>query len=89
VSVTANDIQKIVVGFAACDHEQKLWHVGQAIGFLPEPSVIIDTGDGHVHWIASICRLATHDEEVAYWRDRAERAETAIRAGNSVVGRQG
>jgi hypothetical protein len=77
--VDATCIGRLVVGFDMSDPDQKIWHIGKVIGYRERPTVILDCGDQKVNWVADICRLATHDEEVAYWRSRAEAAEARAR----------
>ena len=72
---------QLVVGYSGGDPSAAPWHVGPMRGYAAEPTVLIEVGPGHlVHWVVSLCRLATHDEEVAYWRKRAEEAEEQLKA---------
>ncbi|MFL6228421.1 MAG: hypothetical protein ACJ741_06545 [Pyrinomonadaceae bacterium] len=50
----------------------------EVVSSLAEPSYHLRQPDGHVFtWAQSLTRPATHEEEVAYWRARAERTEGA------------
>lgn len=45
---------------------------GPMVGYMAEPTVILEGQDGEqIHWAAHLCRLATHAEEVAYWKEQA------------------
>ena len=68
----------MVVGFDACDPARSPWHIGPAIGYMAHPTVIIETPSGQVHWSAHLCRPATVDESISYWRNRAEQAEATL-----------
>jgi hypothetical protein len=65
---------KIVAAISASD-PGNIIHVGECFGYLDEPSYLISTPAGQVSWAASITREATTEEQIAYWRDRAFRAE--------------
>ena len=46
--------------------------IGETIAFLDEPSWHFSNGNS---WAASLCRPATPEEELQYWRGRAVEAE--------------
>lgn len=71
----------VVIGFSGGDPERKPWHIGLMRGYMPEPTVIIEGESGEqVHWAVSLCRPATHEEALAFWRERAEKAEAKLAA---------
>jgi hypothetical protein len=66
----------VVVGFDASDPEMRPTHVGPMRGYMPDPTVLIEVApDNVVSWSVRICRLATSEEAIEYWRQRAVQAE--------------
>ncbi len=50
--------------------------VGECFGYMGEPTYMMTKEDGtRATWAQSITRVATPDEELAYWRNRAMQAE--------------
>ena len=50
-------------------------YIGETVSYLDEPSWTFRSGR---NWAASICRPATAEEEIEYWRKRALNAEDAL-----------
>jgi hypothetical protein len=78
----ASHVGLVVVAFAACDHRQQHpQYIGPMRGYMPDPTVLIEISTGEcVHWSSRLCRLATAEQAIAYWRGRAEVAELAMKA---------
>lgn len=55
--------------------------IGILVAHYDHPTALIDTGDGlHPHaWSGTLVRLATRDEELEFWRQRALKAEAATK----------
>ena len=49
--------------------------VGEAFGYYDQPVYLIRTPAGEATWAASLTREATPEETIAYWRERALKAE--------------
>jgi len=51
--------------------------IGEVTGFLNEPSVCFkaEPGECPCTWAASLCRLATPEEEIVYWKARAAKGD--------------
>lgn len=70
----------VVIGFSGGDPTGAPCHVGPMRGYMPQPTVLIEVAPGSVvHWAQSLCRLATPEEAIDYWRRRAEAAEVELR----------
>jgi hypothetical protein len=71
-----NLLNKVVVCVSAANPNDKI-HVGEAVSYLGEPSYYVkkDGDTRGFHWAESITREATLEEQVEYWRKRAEDAE--------------
>lgn len=51
-------------------------YFSEVIGYMAEPTYVLKRPDGRTqHWAASLVREATPEETIAYWRDRALKAE--------------
>lgn len=55
---------------------------GQAIGYFDGPVYNVSGKP----WLATLTRAATPEEEIDYWRKRAEQAEAAARSTASLEG---
>lgn len=63
---------------AFCNGSRDMAHfIGEAVAYVDQPTYTIQSGDRHVSWVAGLCREATPDEAIAYWRERAIKAEAA------------
>lgn len=50
--------------------------IGECIGYQASPSYLFDVGgERPATWLEDLCREATPEEAIAYWRDRALAAE--------------
>lgn len=68
-------LEKVIVAFTAPDQD-RVHFAGIMVGHHAHPVNLIDTGDGvHRAWATHLCRLATHEEAVDFWRRRALSAE--------------
>lgn len=63
----------VLIGFSGGDNSAM--HIGTYIGFMGQPTYIIQTEAGQVHWAESLTRVATPEETIDYWRARALAAE--------------
>ncbi len=51
----------------------------RVVAYIDRPTFSLEPVSGlQLHWVAELCREATKDEEIAYWRARAEKAERAL-----------
>lgn len=87
----ADAVGRVVVATVIGGEDGKARVTGIAESYAPAPTFEIDTASGHrVSWRADLCRLATEGEAVAYWRDRAEIAESrAQRRASMAAQRKG
>lgn len=70
-------IQRNAVLVAFCNPSPDVPHfVGVAVGYYDQPTYIIQREGRECTWAASLCREATPDEAIEYWRDRALNAES-------------
>lgn len=71
-----NDLRKVVRLNTVGGTEHA---VGVMIGYLPAPSITIETAPGvHVHWAANLVTVLDAQEAAEYWERRAIAAETAL-----------
>lgn len=63
----------MVAFYATPGHETNF--VGEVVSISDEPSLAFKAEGGgcQSHWLASLCRPATKDEEIDYWQARALR----------------
>lgn len=65
---------QVVIGFYGGDAGKEPRHMGVMVGYMSDPTVVLETPEGQqIHWSANLCRPATRDEEVSYWKCQAER----------------
>ncbi|MEM6326364.1 MAG: hypothetical protein AAF791_04530 [Bacteroidota bacterium] len=51
--------------------------LARVVSYTDRPTFGLQLQDGrHITWQAGLCEEATHEEEVRYWRERAEAAES-------------
>lgn len=59
-------------------HHYELYHT---IAYLDQPSyVMVDQNGNQFHWAASLTELASQDETLQYWKDKAEWAMRELHA---------
>lgn len=64
----------VVVGVSGAD--QSVTHIGVAVGFMPHPTVLIETKSGEqFSWAQHLTREPTMQEVIQYWKTRALAAE--------------
>lgn len=68
--------QAVLVAFCA-PSPTDVHFVGVASGYYDQPTYIIHSAGKECVWAASLCREATPDEAIEYWRKRALDAESA------------
>lgn len=76
---TADNNNQVVVAFCA-PNPNEAHFVGVQVSFYDCPVALIQFGADRQQsaWAAHLCRPATAEETVAYWRDRALDAEQQL-----------
>lgn len=66
-------IGTIMVAFCGTVGEESINFVGECIGIADHPTMIFKAENGGCqgHWAAHLCRPATKDEQIEYWKQRA------------------
>ena len=69
----------LMVAFYATD-DHKTSFIGEVVSIADQPSLTFKAeGTGcQAHWLASLCRPATKDEQIEYWKNRALAAAHAL-----------
>ncbi|WP_332689476.1 hypothetical protein [Devosia sp.] len=56
--------------------------MGEAIGYYDQPVYMLQSNGKECTWAASLCREATPEEAIEYWRNRALKAEDTMTGGS-------